>query len=110
MMSFRKEIVTLGRRQDANIGELAARFKISRKTVYKWLSRYAEGGDEALRDRSRRPRQSPNRCKNDTESKVLQLRDRHPAWGARKLGARLKAKGEVGIPADSTIHQILRRH
>ena len=44
------------------------------------------------------------------ESKVLKMRDNHPAWGARKIGVRLKVLGEIGVPVDSTIHEILRRH
>ena len=110
IMSFRKEIVTLAKRADANVREIGRRFNISTKTIYKWLGRYNDEGDEGLRDRSRRPQQSPKRCNQHTETQVLKIRDSHPAWGARKIGARLRALGEVAIPADSTIHQILCRH
>jgi transposase InsO family protein len=109
-MSFRKEMVTLANQTDANIREIGRRFKVSRKTIYKWLGRYAENGDEGLHDQSRRPHQSPKRCSGKTESKVLKVRDAHPAWGARKIGVRLKTMGELGVPGDSTIHEILRRH
>ena len=108
-MSFRNEIVTLAKRADANIGEIARRFKVSRKTIYKWLGRYAENGEEGLRDRSRRPHRSPQRSDEKTEAGVLKIRDSHPAWGARKIRARLMALGQVEIPAESTIHEILRR-
>jgi transposase InsO family protein len=108
-MSFRKEIVSLANRSDANIREISRRFNVSPKTIYKWLGRYDEKGEEGLRDRSRRPHQSPKRTGKPIESKVLKVRDRHPAWGARKIGARLRAMGERVVPVDSTIHEILRR-
>jgi len=36
----------------------AIRYKVSRKTVYKWVNRY-DGGVDSLRDQSRRPHTSP---------------------------------------------------
>ena len=109
-VSFRKEIVTLAKRTDANIREIGRRFKVSPKTIYKWLGRQDAEGEEGLRDRSRRPHRSPTRYSAEMESKVLGIRDHHPAWGARKIGVRLKMLGESGVPVDSTIHEILRRH
>ena len=40
--------------------ELAAQYEISRKTGYKWLERYDAEGAVGLRDRSRRPHESPH--------------------------------------------------
>jgi transposase len=105
-VSFRKEIVTLAKRTDANIREIGRRFKVSPKTIYKWLGRQDAEGEEGLRDRSRRPHRSPTRYSAEMESKVLGIRDHHPAWGARKIGVRLKMLGESGVPVDSTIHEI----
>lgn len=109
-MSFRREMVILANRANANIREIGRRYKVSAKTIYKWLKRYAKDGEEGLRDISRRPHQSPKRCSKNVEAKVLKIRDAHPAWGARKIGVRLKTIGEIAVPVDSTIHEILRRH
>ena len=49
----RIELVTLARKPEANISELARRFGVSRKTIYKWLNR------DDMDDRSRRPKNSP---------------------------------------------------
>ena len=35
----RIELVTLARKPEANISELARRFGLSRKTIYRWLNR-----------------------------------------------------------------------
>jgi len=39
--------------------ELAAQYGISRKTAYKWLTRYREDRARGLHDRSRRPHVNP---------------------------------------------------
>ena len=54
----RKEFVLLAGSPGVNLSQLASRFGISRKTAYKWLERSREQPqiDQALQDRSRRPR------------------------------------------------------
>jgi transposase InsO family protein len=109
IMSLRWEFVELAS-QAINFTELCRRFQISRNNGYKWVKRYQQQGVEGLANRSHRPRQSPQRSPEAIEQKILSMREEHPAWGARKIGARLKHLGEVAIPAPSTIHAILRRH
>ncbi|SFD30987.1 Helix-turn-helix domain-containing protein, partial [Pragia fontium DSM 5563 = ATCC 49100] len=55
IMSLKEEFVTLATLPGANISELARRFSISRKTAYKWLSRYQQQGLPGLAERSRKP-------------------------------------------------------
>ena len=109
-MSQRKEFVKLARIEGANRARLCARFGISRKTGYKWLARYRREGEPGLADRSRRPQNSPGETPPALVAAVLRLRERHPAWGGRKLRARLMALGHTPVPAASTITAILRRH
>jgi len=49
------------------------------------------------------------RCKASIEAAVLNIRDAHPAWGARKIERCLMRTGR-DAPALSTIHAILKRH
>ena len=42
-----------------NMTELSARYGISRKTGYKWLERFDEGGRDGRGDRSRAPLRCP---------------------------------------------------
>jgi len=58
--------------QNHSITETALRYKVSRKTVYKWKSRY-DGTLESLRDRSHRPNMSPNA---HTEKELAAIRKR----------------------------------
>ena len=70
LMSSRLEFVRLAGAHDANISALCAAFSISRKTGYKWLARYAAGGDRGLVDRPRRPKNSPRRSDAEIEATV----------------------------------------
>ena len=107
-MSLRLEFVTLASQPQANLSALCRRFGISRKTGYKWLARQRQG--IALSDRPRRPHRSPGRTCEDVEQRVLALRDRHPAWGARKLRRRLIDLGHDDLPCPSVVQAILARH
>jgi transposase InsO family protein len=108
-MSLRKEFVTLAMHPGANVSELCRRFGISRKTGYKCLGRYIAAGDAGLSDVSRRPCASPRRTPASIEQALLELRQAHPAWGARKLLRRLRDLGYERLPAPSTCHAILQR-
>jgi transposase InsO family protein len=109
-MSQRRDFIALATAPGANISELCRRFGISRKTGNKWLARYLQEGLSGLLDRSRRPHSSPRKVPQTVEGEVLALRKKHPAWGGRKLRARLHALGKVEVPSASTITAILERN
>lgn len=109
-MSLRRDFVALAVAPEANIAELCRRFNISRKTGYKWIKRFKEEGDEGLADRSRRPHNSPKETSKDVADVILELRDKHPAWGGRKLKRRLEDLKHQDLPAASTISGILKRN
>src|SRR5689334_8280169 len=90
-MSQRLEFVLLASAENANLRLLCRRFSISPTTGYKWLHRYRTSGTDGLQDLSRRPHHSPARTNSDLEHAVCLLRRQHPAWGGRKLRARLLA-------------------
>lgn len=107
IMDQRQEFVMLASLEGANVSALCARFGISRQTGYVWLKRRL--GGEPIADRSRRPHSSPGRTSADLERSVLDMRDAHPAWGARKIARRLQDIG-MDPPSASTIHAILGRN
>ncbi len=89
---------------------LCRRYGIRPKTGYKWLARYLDEGVEGLADRSTRPRSSPTRTTAEMEQVVCGARDEHPTWGGRKIRGLLIRRGYEGVPAPSTITDILRRN
>ncbi len=110
LMSLRREFVELALPEGANRRELCRRFGISPKTGYKWIDRFAQQGLAGLQEQSRRPQASPAHTPEPIEARVLELRCAHPAWGGRKIARRLEELGCTGVPAPSTITDILHRH
>lgn len=108
VMDQRREFVRLALQEGVNRRELCRRFGISPDIGYKWLRRW-HGGDHELADRSRRPKSMPKRSVPEIEARVLAVRDKHPAWGARKIAHCLKRGGQT-VPVPSTVHQILCRN
>jgi transposase InsO family protein len=89
--------------------EICERYGVSRKTGYKWLKRYLEGGLEALRDQSRAPHQCPHKTPKEVEEKIVKMREKHQS-GPVTLGYRLeRIDPQIRWPAASTIGEILKR-
>lgn len=117
-MELKREFVMLANQPNANMSQLCRRFDISRPTGYKWLARYQSEGLEGLRERSRRPANSPNKTPEHIQQLVVEARRRDPGWGGRKLRRHLRNQAEAGtisitpdqVPAASTITRILDRH
>lgn len=108
--SCRAEFVWLAQSGTLSFRELCRRYGISPKTGYKWLERAAQGGDDWMVDRSRRPHTCPGQTAPELEARVVALRQQHPSWGGRKLHARLVRDGLESVPSPSTITAILRRN
>ncbi|HUF09490.1 MAG TPA: leucine zipper domain-containing protein [Rhodothermales bacterium] len=92
------------------ISELASRYGVSRKTLYKWLARHDAEGLVGLADRSRAPIESPQRTPVDVVDEIVAFKHRFPFMGPKKIISRLQElKPEIDWPAASTAHEILRR-
>jgi transposase InsO family protein len=100
--------VVAATRREKPLSGLCAEFGISRPTGYLWWRRYEEAGLAGISERSRRPKQSPGRTAAELELRVVELRQRYPDWGARKLQVVL-ARQQVELTR-STVHRILLRH
>jgi len=94
-----------------SMSELCERYGVSRKTGYKWVARYAEGGAAGLAERSRRPVFSPQETPSAVVDALLEGRQRHPTWGAKKLLWLVGRKHPgLALPARSTVCDVLKRH
>lgn len=110
VMEQRKEFVLLANKEGANLRELCRRYEISPTTAYKWLGRFQGEGEAGLGNHSRRPQNSPLRTDETLEARILEAREAHPRWGARKLKRWVEDRGATGLPSVSTIHAILKRN
>jgi putative transposase len=90
--------------------DLCERYGISRKTGYKWLGRFDEGGRQALADRSRAPHRCPHRISGATAGLICDARRTHPTWGPDKLLDWLEPRyPDIAWPAVSTAGDLLAR-
>jgi transposase InsO family protein len=96
-------------RTGETVAEVCARHGISRASYYRYRRRYLDEGAAGLAERSQRPRGSPVQIPAPLELRIVELRKRHPRWGARRIHAEL-ARAGVEPPAVSTIHQALKRN
>jgi transposase len=98
-------------RGEMSVSRLCEAFGVSRKTAYKWIARYAEGGGAELVGRSTRPHTNPNAMSREVGSLVVALRKEHPFWGPKKLLAILgMTYPGLKLPATSTVGHLLARH
>ncbi len=75
--------------QGTSVSRIASLFNISRKTVYKWLTRYESDGDPGLTEISRRPHYSPNRLPESLVRQILEIR-RKERIGPQRIALRLR--------------------
>jgi putative transposase len=96
---------------DLSMSALCREFGISRKTGYKMVKRFFDGGLNNLQDLSRAPLTHPNAVSGDVEERVIEVRHRHASWGPKKIRAWLELHNPgINWPAASTIGDILKRY
>jgi transposase len=98
-------------RDRLSVTELCEFYGVSRKTGYTWIDRDLTHGPQGLEERSRRPSTSPRHTPDDVVAAILEARQRHPSWGAKKLVSILSTRPpRWPWPARSTVCDILNRH
>jgi transposase InsO family protein len=93
----------------AKVTDVATRYGVDRRTVHRWLVRYATEGLGALADRSSRPDRCPHQTAPEIESRITALRKAHPGWGPRTILSKLRRELEEP-PSRSSIYRCLVRH
>ena len=94
--------------EGAKVIDVATRYGVDRRTVHRWLVRYATEGLESLSDRSSRPGRCPHQIAPEIEAQIV-LRRAHPGWGPRTILAKLGRELEQP-PSRSSIYRCLLRH
>jgi transposase InsO family protein len=103
----RVRFVVAASRREKPFTALCQEFGISRPTGMLWCERYRQAGIAGIAERSRRPQQSPTQTSAELEQRVVEMRQRYPEWGARKLQVLLAREG-VELTR-GTIHRVLLR-
>lgn len=108
-MGVREEFVLKALEPDGSFAWLCEEYGVSRKTGYKWLSRYKQGGVAALEGLSRRPNRSPLRVSAEVVAEVVRIRKARPRRGAKKIAVMLSDSFGDEAPSVRTVARILER-
>lgn len=96
---------------DFTVSGLCESFNISRTTGYNLIRKYKEEGEECFHFKSKRPKSSPFKTSPLIEEVIIELREKHKNWGARKFKIILEDYFEKSqIPSETTINAILKRN
>ena len=111
VMDERQRFITTYHRSGLSFAGLCRRFGVSRKCGYKWLARWEQDGPHGLADRSSRPRGCAHATAPALVAAIVQLRQRHPLYSAKKIRWLLERRHPAwALPSKSTMHNILHRH
>jgi transposase InsO family protein len=87
-----------------SVVELCERYRISRKTGHKWISRFKRQGQPGLADHSRAAHSCPHRTQPAVVELLVATRRAHPAWGPEKIISWLAPRHPgTAWPAPSTV-------
>jgi len=108
-MDLKMQFIEAATKPGARIAELCRRHQISRETGYKWIKRFKSEGYQGLEERSRAPLNSPLASAEEMVLAIVEVRQKHPRWGPRKLHHLLARRFKESTPSQSTIARVLRR-
>ena len=90
--------------------ELSRIYSVSRKTIYKWISRYTSDPDHGLSDRCRAPLTRPNAVPESVKQIIIETKLKYPHFGPKKVMLYLRRQfPDQYWPANSTAGVILLR-
>lgn len=107
----RLQVVLAYIQKSASMTDLCLHYGISRKTAYKWVHRFLEGGEEGLRDLSTAPHTS-NQIYTDAQvDRAIDLKMQKRTWGPKKILAKLKEKFPDELwPCPTRLYEIFKEH
>lgn len=84
--------------------EICSLYNISERTLRRWNVAYAKGSVGGLTPKSTKPKRSGRAIAAALEDKVIKLKQKYPAWGARRI------KHQFDLPMSwRTVHRIFKR-
>lgn len=93
----------------ASVTDVARRYGVDRRTVHRWLVRYANEGMAGLVDQSSKPDSCPHQIPPVVEALIVSMRRAHPGWGPRTILNQLRRQLE-DPPSRSAVYRALVRH
>ncbi|MFC2149419.1 integrase core domain-containing protein [Candidatus Auribacterota bacterium] len=93
------------------ITELSLKYNVSRKSVYKWISRYQQIGIDGLKELSRAPINRPHKTSDEIIDLIIAQKLQNRKRGPKKIHAILKQRHpDIEIPVPSTVGYWLKKN
>jgi transposase len=85
--------------------EIGETYNISERTVRLWAKAHRQDKENGLRPKKTGPKRSPRATSPSLEQRIIRLKEKYPAWGARRI------KHQFNLPCSwRTVHRILKKH
>jgi putative transposase len=94
--------------QTDNFRALCREYGISPRVGYKWRDRFIAEGFSGMSERSRRPGRSPEQLKEEVICQIVRLKERHRAWGPKKI-REVYERQHGSAPSESSFKRVLER-
>ena len=95
--------------QYGSVSIAARKCGIPRSTLYRWIKRFAEVGEEALKGKPKRPKRlAQQKIRERDEKKILSLREKYK-WGPKRLSVYFLREEKRNI-SSTTIWRVLKKH
>src|SRR6187551_2324077 len=107
LVAWRLRVLRHATEEARDVARTCRHFGLSRKTFYKWKSRFEAHREAGLCDRPRTPHRSPRATPADVVSKILYLRQQYH-FGPTKIADYLKRFHQLSI-AGNTVHRLLQK-
>lgn len=108
IMDQKVQMITDHITNNYNPTELSRIYGVSRKTIYKWINRYAQDPEHGLVDRCRAPHSRPHAVPEPVKQVIIDTKLTYPHLGPKKIMAYLRRHfSDQHWPADSTAGVLL---
>ena len=109
-MDQKIKLIADWKEKEYSITDLSRKYRISRKTVYKWMLRYTVEGIDGLKERSRSHIWHPRTTDMDKVNRIIEVKRKYRNWGPKKIIVKLNEwEPERNWPAASTAGEWLKK-
>jgi putative transposase len=111
VVKLREEFVLKALGNVMSFTDLCTEYAVSRKTGYKWIERFKQGGLVGLYNQSRRPISSPDALNESVVCELLRIKKSvKSTWGPKKVHALYeRLHGRSNAPSLSSVKRVLDR-
>lgn len=111
MKNKKLEILEAYLSQEETMTSICRSNGVSRKTVYEWLHKFLEEGEEGLEDHSRAPHKAYRLYDDIKIEKAIDIKLRHKRWGPKKIKIKLEDRyPEEKWPSATRLYEIFKEH